>query len=84
MGTTAVKITRKGQVTITKEIREKLKTNTVYFTIVNDTIVVKAVRDASGSLSEYAKNVKRGGSMRKIKEKAWEVAVREKTSKKSS
>jgi len=84
MSSAAVKITRKGQVTIPKEIREKLKTNAVYFEIVDDTVVVKAVKDAAGSLSEYAKNVKPGVSMRKIKGMAWEEAVREKTRKKSS
>ncbi|OGL45660.1 MAG: hypothetical protein A2149_06905 [Candidatus Schekmanbacteria bacterium RBG_16_38_11] len=84
MGTTAVKITRKGQVTIPKEIREKLKTTAVYFEVVDETVVVKAVRDVAGSLSEFAKNVKPGASMRKIKEKAWEVAIREKADKKSS
>ncbi|MEW6410645.1 MAG: AbrB/MazE/SpoVT family DNA-binding domain-containing protein [Nitrospirota bacterium] len=84
MTTAAVKITRKGQVTIPKEIRERLKTNTVYFEIVDDTVVVKAVKDAAGSLSEYAKNVKPGISMKKIKEMAWEEAVREKTRKKSA
>ncbi|MEK7306599.1 MAG: hypothetical protein AAB014_03075 [Nitrospirota bacterium] len=47
-------------------------------------IAIKAVKDAAGSLSEYAKNVKPGTSMKKIKEMAWEEAVREKTRKKSS
>ncbi len=84
MTTPAVKITSKGQVTIPKEIRDKLKTNTVYFEVENDTVIVKPVRDAAGSLSEYAKSVKPGISMRKIKETAWEEAVREKTRKKSS
>ena len=84
MTTAAVKITRKGQVTIPKEIREKLKTSAVYFEIVDNTVVVRAVKDAAGSLSEYAKNVKPGASMKKVKEMAWEEAVREKTRKKSS
>ncbi|NWF98935.1 MAG: AbrB/MazE/SpoVT family DNA-binding domain-containing protein [Nitrospirae bacterium] len=84
MTSAAVKITRKGQVTIPKEIRERLKTNTVYFEIEGDTVIVKPVRDAAGSLSEYAKNVKPGTPMKKIKEMAWEEAVREKTRKKSS
>jgi AbrB family looped-hinge helix DNA binding protein len=82
--TTAVKITRKGQVTIPKKIRDILKTNSVYFEIENNNIVVRPVRDAAGSLSEYAKNVSAGTPFEKIKEKAWEDAVREKTSKKSS
>lgn len=84
MTTAAVKITSKGQVTIPKEIREKLKANSVYFEIEADTVMVRPVRDAAGSLSEYAGNVKPGVSMKQMKERAWEVAVREKTSKKSS
>ncbi len=84
MTTTAVKITSKGQVTIPKEIREKLNTSAVYFEVINDTVVVRAVKDAAGSLSEYAKNVKPGTSMKKIKAMAWEEAIREKTRKKSS
>ena len=84
MTTAAVKITRKGQVTIPKEIRERLRTDAVYFEIINDTVVVRAVRDAAGSLSEYAKNVKPGTSMKKIKEMAWQEGIREKTRTKSS
>lgn len=84
MMTAAVKITRKGQVTIPKEIREKLKVNAVYFEVEDDTVMVKPVRDAAGSLREYAGNVKHISSMRQVKEKAWEEAVREKTGKKSS
>jgi AbrB family looped-hinge helix DNA binding protein len=80
----AVKITKKGQVTIPKEIREKLNTNTIYFDVVDNTIMVKAVRDAAGSLHQYAKNVKPGTPMKEIKERAWEVAAREKTRKKTS
>lgn len=84
MMTAAVKITSKGQVTIPKEIREKLKTNAVYFEMKNDTVMVKPVRDAAGSLREYAKNAKPGISMKQMKNMAWEEAVREKTGKKSS
>jgi len=82
--TAAVKITGKGQVTIPKEIREKLNANSVYFEVKDDIVLVKPVRDAAGSLSEYAANVKPGVSMRQLKDKAWEVAAREKTGKKSS
>jgi AbrB family looped-hinge helix DNA binding protein len=84
MTTAAVKITQKGQVTIPKEIREKLKANAVYFEVENDTVMVRPVRDAAGSLREYAGNVKLGVSMKQMKDKAWEEAVREKTGKKSS
>jgi AbrB family looped-hinge helix DNA binding protein len=84
MTTAAVKITRKGQVTIPKEIREKLKANAVYFEVEDDMVMVKPVRDAASSLREYARNVKPGVSMKQMKDKAWEVAVREKTGKKST
>ena len=84
MTTAAVKITRKGQVTIPKEIREKLKANAVYFEVEDDIVMVKPVRDAAGSLREYARNVKPGVSMKQMKDRAWEVAIREKTGKKSS
>jgi AbrB family looped-hinge helix DNA binding protein len=84
MTTAAIKITRKGQVTIPKEIRDKLKTNAVYFEVANDVVMVKPVRDAAGSLSEYARNAQPGASMKQRKDRAWEVAVREKTGKKPS
>jgi AbrB family looped-hinge helix DNA binding protein len=84
MSTTSNKITRKGQVTIPKEIRKKLNAEAVYFEVKGSDILVKPVRDAAGSLSEYAGNARTGESMRQIKEKAWEEAVREKTNKKSS
>jgi AbrB family looped-hinge helix DNA binding protein len=84
MATKAVKITKKGQVTIPKEIREKLKAAAVYFEVVDDDVVVRAVRDAAGSLSKYAGNVKQGLSIDKIKDKAWEEAVHEKTGAKSA
>ncbi|MGA2938180.1 MAG: AbrB/MazE/SpoVT family DNA-binding domain-containing protein [Syntrophobacteraceae bacterium] len=84
MATKAVKITRKGQVTIPKEIRERLKATAVYFEVIDDDVVVRAVRDAAGSLSEYARNVKPDVSMKQKKDRAWEEAVHEKAGKKSA
>jgi AbrB family looped-hinge helix DNA binding protein len=84
MTTAAVKITRKGQVTIPKAIRDILKANAVYFEVEDDAVMVKPVRDAAGSLREYAGKVKSGVSMKQIKNEAWEAAVREKAGKKSS
>jgi AbrB family looped-hinge helix DNA binding protein len=84
MTTTSVKITRKGQVTIPKEIRAKLNASAVYFEVENNNIIIKPVRDAAGSLSEYARNNKPGVSIQQMKDKAWEESVREKTGKKSS
>ena len=84
MTTAAIKITRKGQVTIPKEIRERLNASAVYFEVSNNTVMLKPVRDAAGSLREYAVKAHAGGSMKQMKDKAWEETVREKTGKKSS
>ena len=69
MTTAAVKITRKGQVTIPKAIRDILKANAVYFEVEDDAVMVKPVRDAAGSLREYAGKVKSGVSMKRMKMK---------------
>ncbi len=84
MVTEAVKITRKGQVTIPKKIRDRLKATAVYFEVVNDEVVIRAVKDAAGALGEYAKNAQPGSSMKERKDRAWEEAVHEKTGKKSA
>jgi len=84
MTTSAVKITRKGQVTIPKEVRDKLNATSVYFEVEDDIVMVKPVRDAAAALREYARNVKPGMSVKQMKDKAWEAAVREKTGKKST
>jgi len=84
MISTAVKITRKGQVTIPRRIREALGAGTVYFEVSDNVVMLRPVCDAAGSLSEYAKNVKRKTSLKRMKAEAWEEAVREKTAKKPS
>lgn len=82
MAANAVRITKKGQVTIPKEIRKRLKATAVYFEVVNDDVLVRAVKDAAGALAEYAGNAKRGVSVKEIKERAWREAVHEKAGKK--
>jgi AbrB family looped-hinge helix DNA binding protein len=84
MATVAVKITSKGQVTIPKKIRDRLKSNTICFEVRDDMVIVRPVRDVAGSLGEYAGNVKPGTPIRRMKRRAWEEAVREKTGKKFS
>lgn len=84
MATEAVKITRKGQVTIPKKIRERLKASAVYFEVINDEVVIRAVKDAAGSLSEYAKNAQPDTTIKEMKDRAWEEAVHEKAGKKSA
>ena len=82
--TTTMKITRKGQVTIPKQIRDLLKTNIVSFHVVKGEVIVSPVHDAAGSLARYARNVNADRPFKMIKEQAWEEAVREKNSRKSS
>ena len=84
METEAVKITQKGQVTIPKRIRDKLNATSVYFEVVNDEVVVRPVRDAAGSLSEYAGKVTPDLSIKQMKDRAWKEAVHEKASKSSA
>ena len=40
MASASVKITKKGQVTIPKEIRERLKATAVYFAVIDNDVVV--------------------------------------------
>lgn len=84
MAKEVMKITRKGQVTIPKKIRERLKATAVYFEVVEDEVVVRAVRDAAGSLSAYAANAGLNASPEQMKDRAWEEAVHEKFGQKSS
>lgn len=84
MITETVKITIKGQVTIPKAIRKKLKSTAVFFEVVDDDIVIRPVKDAAGALSDYAKNADPSLTIESMKEKAWEESVYEKTGKKSS
>lgn len=84
MSTAAMKITSKGQVTIPKEIRMLLKSDVVTFDVVQNNVVIMPVLDTAGSLSEYAGNVKAGSSFKKMKDRAWGEAVREKNAKESS
>ncbi|MDP2754659.1 MAG: AbrB/MazE/SpoVT family DNA-binding domain-containing protein [Nitrospirota bacterium] len=77
----AVKITRKGQVTIPKEIRDLLGSDIVEFELTDGNIVVKPVKSVAGSLHGYAKKYVPLGY---IRDKVWERAVRDRVSKKTT
>jgi AbrB family looped-hinge helix DNA binding protein len=79
---TIAKITRKGQVTIPRKIREKLNSEVIEFDVMEDNnVVLRPVKSVAGSLSDYAK--KKPGSFAEIRGKAWEKVVREKYGKKA-
>jgi AbrB family looped-hinge helix DNA binding protein len=76
------KITRKGQVTIPKKVREKLNSEVIEFDIMEDNnVVLRPVKSVAGSLRSYAK--RELGSFREIREKVWEKVVRERYGKKA-
>jgi AbrB family looped-hinge helix DNA binding protein len=71
------KITKKGQITIPKKIREFLNSNVIEFEIVEGKVIVKPVKSVAGSLSKYAK---KHVSFEKIREETWGKVADEKTS----
>jgi len=52
---TTTRITKKGQVTIPRKIRERLDSQIIEFAIVGNDIVIRPVKSVAGSLSSYAK-----------------------------
>ena len=79
--TTAVKITRKGQVTIPKEIREKLGSNIVEFELSGNKVIVKPVKSIAASLRAYSKEY---APLKQVREKVWEKVGHDRIRKKTS
>ncbi len=69
------KITKKGQVTVPRKIREKLDSEVIEFEISENDVVIKPVKSIAGSLNSYAK--KKMIPFKEEREKAWEETVRE-------
>ncbi len=78
---TAVKITRKGQVTIPKEIRDFLGSDIVEFKVTGGNVVVEPVKSVAGSLSGYAGKYT---PLKEIRDKVWEKVVYDRAGKKTS
>jgi len=78
---TTAKITKKGQLTIPRKIREHLDSQVVEFAIVGKQIVMRPVKSVAGSLSPYAK--KGTVPFKEAREKAWEEAVGERYGEKA-
>jgi len=75
-----VKITRKGQVTIPKRIRDFLKSDVVEFDVIDNRVVVVPVESAAGSLSKYAKGYT---PLESVRDTAWKEAMDVKFGKKT-
>jgi AbrB family looped-hinge helix DNA binding protein len=75
-----VKITRKGQVTIPKRIRDFLKSDVVEFNVIDNRVVVSPVDSAAGFLSEYARE---HVPLENIRDAAWKEAIGAKLGKKT-
>ncbi len=80
MLTNVRKFTKKRQVTVPKNIREQLKSDTVQFEISDGNIIMKPVRSVAGSLEKYAKA---HILFEESREKGWEEVARERVAKKT-
>ena len=79
---TTARITKKGQVTIPRKIRDRLGSQVVEFAIVGNDIVMRPVKSVAGSLRSYAK--KEAVAFKEAREKAWDAAVRERYGQKTN
>jgi AbrB family looped-hinge helix DNA binding protein len=68
MSTTAT-ITSKGQLTLPKEARRILDTNTVEIEMLDGEVRLKPVRNVAGALARYAR---KEAALHEIREKVWE------------
>jgi AbrB family looped-hinge helix DNA binding protein len=72
VGKTA-KVTSKGQVTIPKEIRDRLDSEVIEFEIEGDRVIIRPVRKIAGVLKRYANS-----DMISREDSAWERALKNK------
>ena len=70
-------ITSKGQLSIPREARKALDSNTVEIDVVGNTLVIRPVRSVAEALAKYAEG-KKPVSMGKIREKVWSEVASEK------
>lgn len=67
------KISSKGQVTIPKEIRKYLDSRIIEFSIEEDKVILKGVKNVAGKLRQYA-----DPDLIRQEKSAWEKAVKKK------
>ena len=71
------KLSKKGQITLPKKVREYLGSDIVKVVIENDQVRLEPLKDLAGSLSPYAKAYI---PFEEARERAWETALNEKYS----
>ncbi|HHI97845.1 MAG TPA: AbrB/MazE/SpoVT family DNA-binding domain-containing protein [Thermodesulfatator atlanticus] len=69
-----IKISKKGQITLPKEIRKALGTEVLKVTLQGRQVILEPLEDLAGALKEYARPV----NLDQAKEEAWTEVVREK------
>ena len=70
-----IKISSKGQITLPKQARERLKTDVVRIVVEEDGVRIEPVKELAGNLSQYAKPFV---SHKEARDRAWAETVREK------
>ncbi len=71
----AVKISRKGQITLPRRVRQLLASDLVRIVVDEGVVKIEPVRDVAGNLRKYAR---RYVPLEKARGKAWDEAMREK------
>ncbi|OAQ19783.1 AbrB/MazE/SpoVT family DNA-binding domain-containing protein [Thermosulfurimonas dismutans] len=69
-----VKISKKGQITLPKEMREALGSGVLKLVLHDRQVIIEPVEDLAASLKKYAKRV----DLDQVRKEAWTEAVREK------
>lgn len=69
------KITKKGQVTIPKRIRDLLNSDIIEFEVRNNGIYIQPVKSVAGGLKRYARKYV---PLNKIRDNVWEKIVKDK------
>lgn len=72
------KLSKKGQITLPKKVREFLGSNVVKVVIENGQVRLEPLGDLAGSLSQYAKEYI---PFEEARDRAWEAEVNEKYSR---
>jgi len=76
------KITKKGQVTIPRKIRQKLNSEVVEFDIIESGVIIRPVESVGGSLNSYAPKKMR--PFKEEREKAWDEVIQERYREKTN